>query len=68
MEEVVKQVRQNLKTTQDWKKEKKRYVDLQRVQKEFNVGDQVYLKVKPKKNTLIIGNYAKLSLRYYGCF
>ena len=32
------------------------------------MGDHVYIKVNPKKNTLILGKYKKLSLRYCGAF
>lgn len=46
MEEIVKKVKQNLKIVQD---RQKSYASLKRTQKEFNVGDHVYLKVKPKK-------------------
>lgn len=61
MEEVVKQVRQNLKTTQD---HQKNYANFKILTKNFNVGDNVYLKMKPKKSTLRLGSCAKLSHRY----
>ena len=36
--------------------------------REFNIGDHVYLKVKAKKSSLNIGSSTKLSPRYYGPF
>ena len=36
--------------------------------KEFSVGDHVYLRVKAKKSSLKLGSCAKLSPRYYGSF
>ena len=38
------------------------------VNKEFNVGDHVYLRVREKKSSLKLGCCAKLSPRYYGLF
>ena len=46
----------------------KSYVDLKRTPREFQVGDHVYIKVKPKKSTLILGNYKKLEPRYCSPF
>ena len=36
--------------------------------REFSVGDHVYLRVKAKKSSLRLGSCAKLSPRYYGLF
>ena len=36
--------------------------------KEFSVGDHVYLRVKAKKSSLKLGSCAKLSRRYCGSF
>ena len=36
--------------------------------REFSVGDHVYLRVRPRKSSLKIGIYAQLSPRYYGPF
>ena len=60
MELTVKQVQQNLKATQD---KKKFYVDLKRNPREFQVGEHVYIKVKPKKSSFILGKYSKLATR-----
>ena len=34
----------------------------------FQVGDHVFLKVRPKKSSLNLGNYSKLAARYRGPF
>ena len=65
MELTVKQVQQNLKASQD---KKKNYVDLKKTPREFQVGDHVYIKVKPNKITLILGKYKKLAPMYCGPF
>ena len=36
--------------------------------REFSVGDHVYLRVRAKKNSLKLGSCVKLSPRYYGPF
>ena len=36
--------------------------------REFSVGDHVYLRVRVKKSSLKLGNCTKLSPRYYGLF
>ena len=46
----------------------KRYADLKREHKEFSVGDHVYLRVKPKKSSLKLGNCTKLAPRFCGPF
>ena len=65
MELTVKQVQGNLKVAQD---RQKRQADLKRTQKEFQVGEHVFIKVKPKKSSLKLGICAKLALRYSGPF
>ena len=60
MEQEVVKIRQNLKAAQD---RQKSYADKHRVNREFNIGDHVYLRVKMK-----LGSCAKLSPRYYGPF
>ena len=49
MELTVKHVQQNLKAAQD---RQKSYADLKRTPREFQVGNHVYIKVKPKKRNL----------------
>ena len=53
MELTVKQVQQNLKEAQD---RQKSYADLKRTFREFEVGNHVYVKVKPRKSSLKLGN------------
>jgi hypothetical protein len=65
MELTVKQVQHNLKVAQD---RHKSYADLKRTPREFQVGDHVYVKVKPRKSSLKLGNCTKLAPRYCGPF
>ena len=62
MEQKVVKIRQNLKASQD---RQKSYADKHRVNREFGVGDHVYLKVRVKKSSLKLGSCAKLSPRYW---
>ena len=61
----MKQVQDNLKVAQDRQKSQ---VDLKQTQKEFEVGEHVFIKVKPKKSSLKLGIYAKLAPKYRGPF
>jgi ribosomal protein L21E len=54
-------IRQNLKTSQD---RKKSYASLNRLYKEFKVGDHVYMRVNPKKSSLKLVSCAKLAPIY----
>ena len=54
---TMKHVQQKLKVSQD---RKKNYVDLKRTPREFHVGYHVYIKVNPKKSSLILGKYSKI--------
>ena len=65
MEQEVAKIRKNLKTAQD---RQKNYADKHRVNREFSVGDHVYLRVRARKSSLNLGNCAKLSPRYCGPF
>ena len=65
MEREVVKIRQNLKAAQD---RQKSYADKQRVNREFSVGDHVYLKVRARKSSFKLGSCAKLSPRYCGPF
>jgi hypothetical protein len=58
-------IKHNLKVSQD---RKKRYADKGITQKEFKVGDHVFLKLKAKKSSMKLGNYSKLAARYCGPF
>ena len=44
------------------------YADKHRVHREFNVGDNVYLRVRERKSSLKLGSFSKLSPRYRGSF
>ena len=65
MEEIVKQVQGNLKIVQDRQKSQE---DLKRTPKEFQVGEHVFIKVRPKKSSLRLGSCAKLVPRYCAPF
>ena len=65
MEQEVAKIRQNLKASQD---RQKSYADKHSVNREFRVGDHVYLRVRAKKSSLKLGSCAKLSPRYCGPF
>jgi hypothetical protein len=65
MESMVKKVQQKLKEAQD---RQKSYADQKRRHLEFQVGDQVYLKVKARKISLNLGNCAKLAPKFCGPF
>ena len=65
MEQEVAKIRQNLKAAQD---RQKSYANKHRVDREFNVGDHVYLRAREKKISLKLGSCAKLSPRYCGPF
>ncbi|KAJ9558183.1 hypothetical protein OSB04_012797 [Centaurea solstitialis] len=61
----INQVRERLKTARD---RQKSYADKRRKDIEFQVGDQVMLKVSPWKGVIRFGKKGKLSPRYVGPF
>ena len=61
----MKQVQGNLKVAQDRQKSQ---ANLKRTPKEFQVGEHVFIKVRPKKSSLRLGSCAKLAPRYCGPF
>ena len=61
LELTMKQVQGNLKTAQD---KNKSHVDLKRTPKEFQFGEHVFVKVKPRKSSFKLGSCAKLAIRY----
>ena len=65
MEQEVVKIRQNMKAAQD---RQKSYEDKHRVNREFSVGDHVYLRVRARKSSLNLGSCAKWSPRYCGPF
>ena len=65
MEQEVVKIRKKLKAAQD---RQKNYADKHGVNREFSVGDHVYLRVRARKSSLKLGSCAKLSSRYCGPF
>lgn len=65
LEQQVKQIREHLMTAQD---RQKKYVDLHRIECQFEVGDKVFLRVKPRKIPIRYGKGSKLSPRFVGPF
>jgi hypothetical protein len=61
MEDKMLNIKQNLKAAQD---RQKSYADKGRNQKEFKVGDHVFLKVKANKSSLKLGSCSKLAARF----
>ena len=47
---------------------KKSYAYQNRTSKQFQVGDHVFLKVRPKKSSLNLGNFSTLASKYCGPF
>jgi hypothetical protein len=65
MEQQVVQINQNLKIAQN---KQKIYTDRKRTPREFNMGDHIYLRVRPMKSSLQMGACAKLAPWYFGPF
>jgi hypothetical protein len=65
MEEQMLKIKQNLKDAQD---RQKSYADKNIIQREFKVGDHVFLKVKANRSSLKLGNCSKLAARCFGPF
>ena len=65
METMVRQIKQNLKETHDMHKS---YVNMSIIAKEYNVGEHVFLRIKPMKSTLQAGLYGKIAPLYVGPF
>ena len=66
IEDMIQHTREIQKEIQAAKDRQKRYVDPKRLEREFQVGDQVFLRVQPKRSTLSLEKYKKLSPRYCG--
>lgn len=58
-------IRDNLKRASD---RQKSYADLHRSDRSFSKGEQVFLRVKPKRSSLKLGKFRKLAFRYCGPF
>jgi hypothetical protein len=65
MEDEMIKIKQNLKAS---KERKKRFANKGRVAREIQVGEHVFLKVKPKRRWLKLGSCPKLAARYCGPF
>jgi hypothetical protein len=65
MEEQMQTIRQRTKEAQD---RQKSYADAHRVDRSYEVGDRVFLRVKPHKSSIKFGNGAKISPRFMGPF
>jgi hypothetical protein len=59
------QIRQRLKEAQD---RQKIYADAHRTDRNYEVGDQVFIRIRPNKSTIRFGKGTKLSPRFIGPF
>ena len=58
LELIVKHVQKNLKTAQD---RQRIHANLKRTPKEFQVGEHVFVNIKPRKSSFKLGSCAKLA-------
>ncbi|XP_059064809.1 uncharacterized protein LOC131856875 [Cryptomeria japonica] len=65
MEEHMACIREHLLTSQD---RQKKYVDVHRVDKQFFVGDRVFLRVRSRKSPIRYEKCSKLAARFVGPF
>ena len=65
MEEQVVQIRKRLKEAQD---RQKSYADARRTDRSYEVGDRVFIRIRPNKSTIRFGKGTKLSPRFIGPF
>jgi hypothetical protein len=65
MEEKIKTIRKRIKEARD---RQKSYVKAHHVNRSYEVGDQVFLRVKLHKSSINFGKGAKLSPRFMGPF
>jgi hypothetical protein len=61
----MEKIKHNLKVSQD---RKKSYADKNTVFRYFRAGENVFLKVKAKRSSIILGSFPKLVARYCGPF
>ena len=66
LEEMSQQTKAIQKEIQAAKDCQKRYTDPKRSERSFKEGDKVFLQVCPKRSSLSLGKYKKLSPRYSG--
>jgi hypothetical protein len=65
MEEQMPRIKQNLKASQD---RKKNYAEKNKNFRDFEVGEHVFLKVKERRILIRLGCFPKLVVTYYGPF
>ena len=65
MEAQVVQIRKRLKEAQD---RQKSYADAHRTDRSYEVGDRVFIRIRPNKSTIRFGKGTKLSPRFIGPF
>jgi hypothetical protein len=65
MEDQMIKIKKNLKASQD---RQKSFADKNKTQREFKVGDHVFLKVKANRSSLKLGSCTKLAARFCGPF
>ena len=65
LEQLVTRVQGNLKEAQD---RQKSYADKKKKDRDYQVGEHVYLKVKSKQSSLILGRCGKLAPRFCRSF
>jgi hypothetical protein len=65
MEEQVIKIRQRLKEARD---RQKSYADAHRTDRSYEVGDQVFIRIRPNKSTIHFGKGTNLSPRFIGPF
>ena len=58
-------IRQRLKEAQD---RQKSYADAHRIDRSYEVGDQVFIRIRPNKSTIRFGKGTKLSPQFIGPF
>lgn len=63
MDHQMQAIRKDIKAAQD---RQKHYADAKRSVRTFEEGDMVFLRVRPKRSSISLGRYKKLSLRYCG--
>ena len=63
MDQQTKVIQKDIQAAQD---RQKKYADLNRSERRFKIGDKNFLRVRPKRSSLSLGKYKKLSPRYCG--
>ena len=62
MQQQTDLIRFEIRTAQD---RQKSYADSQRSERNFDEGDMVFLRVRPKRSSLSLGKFKKLSARLW---